>query len=125
MKQETRDSLCAKAIGAEPNEACGFILEDETIVECVNISKTPTNSFEMSGCDILDKLEQYDLSKIMGIWHSHPGGTTYPSSTDIRAITIGAIAKEWRYFIVTKDEVTEWSTDSYTEKSDEFWKSFL
>lgn len=121
MKQETRNLLCSKAIEAAPNEACGFILEDETIVECENISETPKTSFRMSGCDVLNKLEQHGLSRISGIWHTHPRGTTYPSATDIRSVLVGAIDESWKYYIVTKDEVTECNMESYFPRNDELF----
>lgn len=124
MKDKTRKWLLDKALQAAPLEACGFILEDDIIIECVNISRTPTCAFEMSGPDIMKKLEGHDLSSIIGIWHTHPRGTTFPSKSDIHAMNIGAIHEHWDYYIVTKDEVTQWNPKDYAPKTDLFWKEF-
>lgn len=125
MNEETRKWLRNKALEASPLEACGFILDDGNIIECINISRTPHCGFEMSALDIMKKLEGYDLSSIMGIWHTHPKGTTFPSKTDIHAMNIGAIHENWDYFIVTKDEVTQWNPKDYAPKKDTFWKEFV
>lgn len=124
MKDETRKWLLDKAIEAGPLEACGFILNNETIIECANISSNPTRSFEMSGYDIVNKLAGHNLSEITGIWHTHPGGTNYPSHTDVHAMNIGAIHEHWDYYIVTKTEVTQWNPKDYAPKEDSFWKEF-
>lgn len=125
MNLETRKVLMDIASRSFPYEACGFILFNETIIECQNISRNPTNSFEMSGQDILKKLAPHDLSKIAGIWHSHPGGTTHPSKTDVHAMSIGAIHEYWDYYIVTRDAVTQWNPKDYAPKEVSFWEEFV
>lgn len=124
MKDETRKWLCNKAFHSAPLEACGFILDDETIIECTNVSKNPTVAFEMSGQDIINKLAGHDLSRITAIWHTHPSGTTYPSKTDVHAMNIGAIHENWDYYIVTKSQVTQWNPKDYAPKQDSFWEEF-
>jgi len=124
MNDETRKWLRDKALQAAPLEACGFILDDGKIIECANVSRKPTVSFEMSSHDILNKLVGYDLSSIIAIWHTHPGGTPYPSKTDVHAMNIGAIHENWDYYIVTKDEVTQWNPKDYAPKTDNFWEEF-
>lgn len=124
MNEETREWLRNKALQAAPLEACGFILNDGLIIECANVSRKPTCSFEMSGPDIMNKLVGHDLSSIVGIWHTHPQGTTFPSKTDIHAMSIGAIHENWDYYIVTKDEVTQWNPQDYAPKKKSFWEEF-
>lgn len=124
MKEETRKWLIDKAIQSEPFEACGFIIDDDIIIECENISRNPLVGFEMSSQDIMKKLGRYDLSRITGIWHTHPRGTNYPSKTDVHAMNIGAIHEHWDYYIVTKNEVTQWNPKDYAPKSNSFWEEF-
>lgn len=124
MNEETRKWLCNKALESAPLEACGFIMKDGTIIECLNIAKNPTSAFEMSSKDLIEKLAGHDLSSISGIWHTHPRGTNYPSKTDVHAMNIGAIHEDWDYYIVTKDEVTQWNPKDYAPKQNSFWKEF-
>ena len=83
-------------IGRErlPNEACGLLLPYEVngtqIIELPNRSKTPHDSFEMLGEDMLLALEQVfrkDFPKelIPGLtaWHTHPKGNLGPSKFDL------------------------------------------
>ena len=94
--------------------------DDGEIIEVANIHADPLKGFVMSGPDILNSIGREELIRIVGIWHTHPKGTTKPSKTDIDAIKCGAIHKNWFYFIATKDEVTQWNPYDYVEKDDSF-----
>jgi len=61
-----------------PQEACGFILADATVIPCPNISPTPQHSF------LIDPLlfTQYD-ARILAVYHSHPNAAPTPSPADI------------------------------------------
>lgn len=125
LSNEQLDWLRRKAFQSAPHEACGFILDDGEIVEIANIHPDPLRGFSMSGQDILNKLDKESLSRIIGIWHTHPKGTIKPSKTDIHAIRSGAILKNWVYFIATKDQVSQWNPEDYAEKDESFWESFV
>ena len=83
-------------IGEErrPNEACGLLLPTPIrgvqVIELPNRSKTPHDSFEMLGSDMLLALEmtfQGDfpegLVPSITAWHTHPEGHVGPSPFDL------------------------------------------
>lgn len=71
-----------------PNEACGILSGRGTRVEKVYslTSETPSPTFYQ-----IDSQEQFRVLKemreterdLVGIYHSHPSGPAYPSSTDV------------------------------------------
>ena len=83
-------------IGRErvPAEACGVLLPEpyagSQVWEMPNRSKTPHDSFEMLGSDIVLSLEGWfagkddDEVKEVVIWHTHPRGNIGPSRYDMR-----------------------------------------
>lgn len=115
--------LVDKAIQSESFEACGFILEDGTIIEMENISSTPTRSFRMDRNELTEKLDGIEAF-ITAIWHTHPRGTQHPSHTDLNSIKMGAIQRNWRYLIVTSAGVFEYDTGLYAPQDISFWESF-
>jgi proteasome lid subunit RPN8/RPN11 len=98
--------LCRRAFQVAPFEACGFIMNDGEIVELPNVAADPRCCFEMSAIHLTNKLSGREQN-IIAIWHTHPRGTLEPSTLDLKAIEIGAIWKDWRYLIATKNEVVE------------------
>lgn len=123
MDSEAWKWLVSKAISSESFEACGFILEDGTIIEMENISHTPTRSFKMDRNELAEKL--YNKAEfITAIWHTHPRGTQHPSHTDLNAIKMGAIQRNWRYLIVTTAGVFEYDTGLYATQDNSFWGNF-
>lgn len=92
--------LMYKARKAGPREICGFLMADWTIVEGINVSNSESE-FEIDEATTLYAfVERNDL---MGVYHSHPGGSTEPSQMDINNAPDGL-----RYFIVTTREIVEW-----------------
>lgn len=78
-----------------PNEACGLLLPTEIngvqVIELPNRSKTPHDSFEMRGQDMIIALEQAfkgdfpeDLIPGLTAWHTHPHGNVGPSKFDLQ-----------------------------------------
>lgn len=57
-----------------PNEACGYIDRNGEFVGCENISKKPTEYFEIA----------HVPDDALAIVHSHPGGPFAPSELDMR-----------------------------------------
>jgi proteasome lid subunit RPN8/RPN11 len=77
-----------------PAEACGLLLpvpiRGRSVWEIPNRSKTPQDSFEMTGEDMVIVLESlFDgnvpKSIVDGLtaWHTHPGGNLGPSTYDL------------------------------------------
>lgn len=59
-------------------ERVGFILKDYTIVEVLNTSNDPENSFSVSGQDIM----KYACHEAIGSWHTHPNQASNLSGED-------------------------------------------
>jgi len=104
------DAICAALVEiAKANvgiEICGFILEDETLVNVTNVSLSPSDSFEMEKSQMLSIIK--GKKGILATYHSHPSGRKWPSRTDTEHMAF--LYKQgcpWRYIIVTTDGVFE------------------
>jgi proteasome lid subunit RPN8/RPN11 len=119
-----RHWLCRRALQSAPYEACGFILDTEEIVEIRNVSLTPYSAFTMDRSQMTEKLYGREHN-IRGIWHTHPGGTIVPSSTDLAGIKCGAILRTWEYYIVTATGVHLYAPERYAPQENPFWEAFV
>lgn len=87
LKSKTLKDIMAHAQEGYPNEICGVVvstIKGEQYVRCVNKSKDPTEEFSMCEDSYCDAEE---LGDVVGIVHSHPDGTTRPSSHDIAVMS--------------------------------------
>ncbi|MEL7445455.1 MAG: M67 family metallopeptidase [Pseudomonadota bacterium] len=93
----TRDALGAMRRAAEvadPLEACGILLGDDTcisaFVETTNVHPAPETHFEIDPQALIDahRAARTGGPQIVGYFHSHPNGPTEPSDTD-RACAAG------------------------------------
>lgn len=73
------EELVLRCKAAEPNEACGVIVDDQ-VIEIPNVHKEPQHFFTMDPEILLDVYEEY--GDIDGVWHSHPNGDPAPSTAD-------------------------------------------
>lgn len=81
---ESIKAACADhALAVYPQEACGFIVEAsgaQRYLPCLNAAPKPNEGFVI-------RAEQYadaeDIGPIVGLFHSHPGGTCKPSMADL------------------------------------------
>lgn len=88
LKTKTIDTILKHAKKEYPREACGVVVQvgkKESYVRCLNIAKDPTQDFKMCPQSFMDAEEQGD---IIGIVHSHPDGTSNPSSYDLAVMSI-------------------------------------
>lgn len=101
--------LEALAATSPDKEICGFIFEDWTFAQVRNISDTPRSNFYMDSGHQAKVL--VGKTKPIGIFHSHPGGTAEPSTTDLLGWPkLGE--DEWsRYWIIVRGMVTEWKRE--------------
>ena len=106
----------------EPNEACAILygnkIEEENIVKEIWLTKNSNPSpieFTLSAEQTLEmdqKRKELNL-EIIGIFHSHPKGDAFPSSTDKKFmqnnpyvwIIYSGINKNFRAFILESDSV--------------------
>jgi len=93
-----------------PEEACGYIYNDEVFF-VDNISDTPTTNFEIS---VEDSVKINELDCI--IWHSHTNGMAIPSKEDM--IVQQTTGKEWYIFVFDK-KVDEYYLKEYFSFGDD------
>lgn len=81
--------LIGKAVrDAHPNEACGLLFgEGFHVAEASaarNVAEDPSRFFEIDPQHLFDSLRHARASgtRILGCWHSHPGGAPAPSDAD-------------------------------------------
>ena len=87
-------------------EICGFIFGDPwEIVDIDNVAPGD-GDFEMHHGQTQEQYMRWDAGRMVGVYHSHPGGTNFPSDNDIRHAPWGL-----RYWVVTDTAVTEWTFD--------------
>lgn len=89
--------------GTTSEEVCGFVLRDWSFLQTNNVAVNPKREF------FIDPTVQADLvnnrfNEILGIFHSHPGGSQYLSPADIAAFP----PDPWRYWLVAGNRVIEW-----------------
>lgn len=93
-----------------PREACGLLfgtpdaITDWQAVE--NVAEAPETRFEIDPVALFAALraERAGGPKIVGYWHSHPGGDPYPSTTDAEM----AAPDEKLWLIVAGEAATLW-----------------
>lgn len=124
LTDSQKDWLMRRAQQAIPLEVCGFVMNDGEIVEIRNVANDPRHSFHMDRAQMIEKLSGREES-IAGIWHTHPRGSTHPSGTDLKAISMGAIQPHWRYWIVTAEECFSLDTSLYAPCEPDFWGQFV
>ncbi len=104
LPREVQELLISLARVHAPRECCGFILDDFTVYPIRNIAQA-YSEFEMHHGET--KTAYMNLhGRLLGVYHSHPGGKIEPSTRDILSRPDGL-----RYWIVTKFEVAEWRFD--------------
>lgn len=97
---------------AAPLEACGLLFGDEHGIADFkavrNVAAHPGTHFEIDPAALFAalKAERAGGPKLIGYWHSHPGGDAMPSATD--AAMAHPDAKLW--LIVGGETVTAWRT---------------
>jgi proteasome lid subunit RPN8/RPN11 len=124
VTDEQREWLQHRAFQSAPFEACGFVMDDGSIIEIRNVAPNPAKGFEMDRLQLVEKISD-KVSSIVAIWHTHPSGKAAPSKRDLESMRCGAVHRHWLYLVATKDEVTEWITEDYAPQDDSFWGQFI
>lgn len=107
ISRESASILVALARESPRSEICGFVCRDWTIIPIPNVSAQPWRSFVMN-MDAQKKAVETFGNDIIGIYHSHPGGSPHPSATDLMGIPVDENGKACRYWIIAGQEVVEW-----------------
>ncbi len=107
--------VLAQAAAAHPNECCGVLLgaadgepaHVTAILPARNIAPAPQRHFEIDPAVLIGayRAERAGGDRIIGWYHSHPGGAAQPSATDracaaqdgkVWAIVAGGAITCWR-----------------------------
>lgn len=98
------------AAEAAPREACGLFFGDDDRIDAVqivaNVADDPERRFEIDPVALFAALraERAGGPKLVGYWHSHPGGDASPSATD--AAMAAGDGKIW--LIAAGEEIAAW-----------------
>ena len=91
-------------------EVCGLLFGTAECINavqpCANISDTPTTMFEIDPAALIaaHKAQRAGGAKLIGHYHSHPGGVCVPSATD--AESADAAGQYW--LIIAGAEIGLW-----------------
>ena len=91
-------------------EVCGLLFGTAECINaahpCGNISDTPTTMFEIDPAALIaaHKAQRAGGAKLIGHYHSHPGGVFSPSATD--AESADAVGQYW--LIIAGAEIGLW-----------------
>jgi proteasome lid subunit RPN8/RPN11 len=101
MNPECERELREMAAMSPEREICGFIMDGWIPLPVENVANSD-REFYMDETQLLH-VYQCHRSEILGVYHSHPGGSVYPSDSDETFAPKGM-----RYWIVTAEAVVEW-----------------
>ncbi len=102
-------TIRGEAAANPSREACGLLLGDariDTATVTANVAADPSRHFEIDPVALFAALrtERAGGPKLLGYWHSHPGGNAMPSATD--AAMAAPDGKLW--LIVAGDAIGAW-----------------
>jgi proteasome lid subunit RPN8/RPN11 len=89
IRRELLEEIIVHCKETYPNEACGILAGRGNTIEKVykitNISNNSQITYEMESAEHLrcEKEIKAEGLKIVGIYHSHPSSSAYPSQTDV------------------------------------------
>lgn len=90
ISREVLGAIGAEAIAAAPRECCGLLLSTDgsgkidAIRRAANVAAAPLWRFEIDPRELLagHRAQRSGGPKIIGCYHSHPGGEPRPSAID-------------------------------------------
>lgn len=110
MPTDCREQLAFYAAAHPRIEVCGFVLSNWTYAPVMNRADRAIREFifdPVGQMEVVRYAGMKDLS-ILGVFHSHPGGTKEPSQQDLKGWPILASGDHCRYWIISNGEVDEW-----------------
>lgn len=96
------EALSAEAARADATECCGLLLGKDDCIDAFlparNVAAEPHHRFEIDPVTLIaaHRAERHGGSRILGCYHSHPGGDASPSREDAAQ----AAANGWLWAIV-------------------------
>ena len=105
---DLKHALIRAAATSNGMEICGFITSRMSPYFLMNHSPKPEANYE---CDLGETRRAIELiaagnDRVIGFFHSHPSGVTYPGQQDVAGWPNPDL--NWRYFIVTATGVYEY-----------------
>lgn len=82
-----KDAMLNHAAACYPNEACGYIINRQ-YVRCTNVHDNPDKQFKIGHKDVV-RCEQ--LGAIEAVVHSHPNGSSKPTTYDLMQMSMGVV----------------------------------
>lgn len=106
------DRIAALAAADPRREVCGLLLGDgariEAIIVAANVADDPARRFEIDPRVIFRAMraERAGGPRVIGHYHSHPGGSGEPSAEDARLARPGPL-----WLIVAQGRIRAWRFD--------------
>lgn len=85
--KDTREDMLDHAAACYPNESCGYII-DRKYVPCTNVHNNPDKQFKIGYKDVV-RCER--LGEIEAVVHSHPNGSSKPTTYDLMQMSMGDV----------------------------------
>ena len=85
--KDTREDMLDHAAACYPNESCGYII-DRKYVACTNVHNNPDKQFKIGYKDVV-RCER--LGEIEAVVHSHPNGSSKPTTYDLMQMSMGDV----------------------------------
>lgn len=101
---------------AEGNERIGFILSDESVVECVNAHDDPEFGASYRSADLFDFVYNEDTEiRAIATWHTHPNVSSNLTGEDYAAFKSHP---HLAHYIVGNDGVSKYTVEDGDVKRD-------
>jgi proteasome lid subunit RPN8/RPN11 len=103
-------AIRAAALASDPDEACGLLFGREGRISHAsvarNVAAEPRHRFEIDPAHLFDghRKGRAGPERLIGCWHSHPGGSAVPSAHD----RDGALEAGWLWLIIGRDGIRGW-----------------
>lgn len=107
-----REQIQALALGTNPAEACGFVLDSGGVVAVKNIAEAPWYSFVMDPLEVAGWLS---TGRCVATWHSHPTGPAAPSDFDLdQAPVLAELAMLFMVYSVEEEDLATFRIEDGT-----------
>lgn len=92
IRQSVFDQIVSHALDERPNECCGLLIGGADVIEDAvrarNVKRSATR-FQVEPADHFAAIRRARAAgrEVIGAYHSHPNGPSYPSETDRARLT--------------------------------------
>jgi len=113
LTQSAQERLVEYARAHPDQEVCGFVISDGTYRPIRNVADRINREFVFHPYDQMRVVRQVNAEglSILGVFHSHPGGSDKVSDRDFAGWPILSDGSYCRYWIIVNDEVIEFGVE--------------